>query len=718
MRLRLLKGGFNLLLKKCVARFRFGYRLRKNKTLKGRTDVLGRDGCPLPARLEDANGEAMKRRLALLLLYAFSMLALATAQTGDVRAQVLRGRAVAQAVKLSVDATDAPRKLFRATEVIPVEPGALTLYYPAWLPGEHGPTGPIINLSGLRFTANGKTIQWRRDPVDMYAFHIEVPQGASAVEVALEFLAPTFSGGFTSGSSTTSHLALFSWNWLLLYPPVAHTDDLMFDASIRLPAGWKYGTGLDTERESRGVIDFKTASLTKIVDSPVLAGEYFRTISLSTAKPAVEMDIAADSAAALEASPQFTNAMRKLVAEARALFGAEHYEHYNFLFTLSDRVAHFGLEHHQSNDSRVAERSLLDETQGRLALGVLPHEYFHSWNGKYRRPAGLATSDFQKPMQGELLWVYEGLTEYYGNVLAARSGLWTPDKYRDELANVAAGLEHRPGRTWRPLIDTTVAAQLLYNAPPEWEAERRSVDFYDEGWLIWLDADTLIRQLSNGQRSLDDFCKRFHGGQTSAPMVKPYTFDDVVATLNDVAPYDWRAFLNQRLWSTDAHAPLGGVERGGWRLGYDATRSQHIEDLEDGRERVEMAYSLGLRLDTKGLIADVLPGTAAFAAGLGPGLTIVAVDGKAFSPAVLRDAVSAAKTRKTPIQLLVNNEGALLNYSLDYHGGEQYPHLSRDNSKPDLLTQTIAPLTGARAGVGVAECDEFLEKYVRCVSAR
>jgi predicted metalloprotease with PDZ domain len=598
-----------------------------------------------------------------------------------------------QAVRLAVDATDAMRKLLRATEIIPAQPGPLTLYYPEWIPGEHGPTGPIINLSGLKFTAGGKTLQWRRDPLDMYAFHIDVPQGANSVEVALEFLAPTFAGGFSAGSSTTAHLAIVTWNWLLLYPQVTHTDDITFDASLRLPAGWKFGTALPIEKESGGRVDFRPVSLTTLVDSPVLAGEFFRAVPLKTGNPRVEIDMAADSAAALEASPQFVGAMRKLVQEAEALFGAEHYEHYNFLFTLSDRVAHFGLEHHQSNDSRVLERTLLDEAQGRLSLGVLPHEYVHSWNGKYRRPAGLATSDYQKPMQGELLWVYEGLTEYYGNVLAARSGIWTADEYHDQLAQVVADLDHRPGRLWRPLIDTTVAAQLLYNAPGEWGAERRGVDFYDEGWLIWLDADTLIRQLTNGKSSLDDFVKRFHGGQSGPPMVRPYTFDDVVSTLNDVAPYDWRTFLNQRLWSNDFHAPLGGVERGGWRLAYDATRSQHVQDLEDGRERVELGYSLGLRVSTVGLIEDVIPGMPAAAAGLGPGLTIVAVDGKAFSPDVMRDALRASKSRKTAINLLVNNEGALINYPLDYHGGEQYPHLLRDGAKPDLLGQIIAPLT-------------------------
>ena len=353
----------------------------------------------------------MKRRLALLLT-VFSFLVVAPSHVRPALAQGARARA-AQGVKLTVDATEAPSKLFRAHEVIPAQPGPLTLYYPEWIPGEHGPTGPIINLSGLKFTAAGKVLQWRRDPVDMYAFHIEVPTGANAVNVDLEFLAPTFAGGFSAGSSTTSHLAMVTWNWVLLYPPVSHTDDITFDASLKLPPGWKFGTALTVERESRGQIDFAPVSLTNLVDSPVLAGEYFRVIPLKTAKPPVEMDIAADSPAALEATPKFINGMRKLVEEAEALAGAEHYDHYNFLFTLSDRVAHFGLEHHQSNDSRVAERALVDETQARLAWGVLPHEFFHSWNGKYRRPALLATSDYQKPMQDELLWVYEGLTEYY-----------------------------------------------------------------------------------------------------------------------------------------------------------------------------------------------------------------------------------------------------------------------------------------------------------------
>jgi len=630
------------------------------------------------------------RRLAVLL----SVLSILPLTTGGLA--YASGSRAAQTITLSVDATDAPGKLFHAREVIPAGSGPLTLFYPKWIPGEHGPTGPIINLAGLKFEAGGKSLAWRRDPVDMYAFHLDVPPGATTVKADLEFLAPTFAGGFTSGSSTTSHLAVFAWNWILLSPPVPNTDDLLFDASLRLPAGWQYGTALRVAHESQGEVTFRTVNLTTLIDSPVLAAQYFRRFPLSAGKPPVEMDVAADSPAALGASAQFTDAMRKLVEEAKALFGAEHYDHYNFLLTLSDHVAHFGLEHHQSNDSRVAERALIDEAQGRLALGVLPHEYVHSWNGKYRRPAGLATPNPQTPMQGEMLWVYEGLTEYYGNVLAARSGLWTPQQYTDTLAQAAADLDYTPGRRWRPLIDTTVAAQLLYQAPPEWSAERRGTDFYDEGVLIWLDADTLIRQLTAGQRSLDDFCRRFHGGQTGPPAVKPYIFDDVVATLNDVAAYDWQTFLNQRLYRTDEHAPLGGIERGGWRLVYNAEQGQRIQDQEAARKRVEMGFSLGLRLNTDGLITDVIPGMPAARAHLGPGMTVVAVNGNGFSTDILRDAVSAARTSTQPIQLLVNNEGALITYPVDYHGGQQYPHLVRDSAKPDSLSQTIAPLTPRR----------------------
>ena len=639
----------------------------------------------------------MIRKLRLFLVAVVTVLLF---QSATIKANVAPGP-----ITLSVDATEAPRKIFHARMAIPVNPGPLTLVYPKWIPGEHGPTGPIINLAGLKFMAGGKTIPWRRDDVEMYAFHLDVPAGVNSLEASLDFLSPTYAGGFTAGASTTSHLAIVTWNQLVLYPDGANISDVTFKPTLTLPPGWKFGTSLSVANRSSVRADdrpigsniaFSPASLERLVDSPVLAGEYFLMIPLA-ANPANEIDIAADNPADLQISPELTMSLKRIVSEAVSLFGATHYTHYHFLLTLSDHTAHFGLEHHESNDSRVAERALVDNVYRAVSLSVLPHEFVHSWNGKYRRPAGLATSNYQEPMKGELLWVYEGLTEYLGNLLAARSGLWTPQQYRDALAQVAADLDHKPGRMTRPLIDTTVAAQLLYNAPEEWTSIRRSVDFYDEGWLIWLDVDTKIRELTNRAKSLDDFCKRFHGAPSTPPMVKTYTFDDVVATLNEVTPFDWRNFLQARLYSTDFHAPLGGIERGGWKLDYQATPSAYLSDLESVRHGVELGYSIGLRLHGDGLIGDVIEGSPASKAGIGPGMKVIAVDGKSYSSEILRDAIKATTDPKQRrIDLLIDNEGHIENHQLIYGEGEKYPVLERDSSKPDLMSKIIAPLTWSR----------------------
>ncbi len=634
----------------------------------------------------------MRRRLTSLLLAVFAVV-LIHSQSVATKPRI---DPPATAITLSVDATDAPRKLFHARMTMAVSPGPLTLVYPKWIPGEHGPTGPIVNLAGLKLTAGGKTIPWRRDDVDMYAFHLEVPAGARVLEVALDFLSPTFAGGFTAGASTTSHLAIVTWNQLLLYPEGSNVSDVTFKTNLSLPAGWKFGTSLPIASQSASKVEFAPVSLERLVDSPVLTGEYFLVIPLA-ANPPNEIDIAADNSADLAISPELVTTLKRVVTEAVSLFGATHYTHYHFLLTLSDHTAHFGLEHHESNDSRVAERSLLDAALRDVSLGVLPHEFVHSWNGKFRRPAGLATPNYQEPMKGELLWVYEGLTQYLGNLLSARSGLWTPQQYREHLAQIGADLDHKPGRLWRPLIDTTIAAQVLYGAPGEWNSLRRSVDFYDEGWLIWLDTDTKIRELSGGQRSLDDFCKRFHGAPSSPPMVKIYGFDDVVATLNDVAPFDWRNFLLARLNSTDFQAPLGGIERGGWKLAYDTTPSGFLKDLEQVRRGTEMGYSIGLRLNEDGSIADVIEGMPGARAGIGPGMKILAVNGKAYSPEVLRDVVRATTDPKQRrIDLLIDNEGYVATFQLTYGEGEKYPVLERDQSKPDTLSKIITPLTWSR----------------------
>jgi predicted metalloprotease with PDZ domain len=595
-------------------------------------------------------------------------------------------------VTISVDATSAPRKIFHAKLNIPATAGDLTLYYPKWIPGEHAPDGPVIDLAGLKFTASGKTLKWRRDLLDGFTIHVDVPAGENEVNAELDFLSPaTFEDGFTAGSSATDKMAVISWNQVLLYPKGWKSDDLTYIASLKLPAGWKYGTPLPiasaslTGQNGDAQIVFQPTSLTTLVDSPVITGEFLRVVKL-TEDPLVEMDIAADSAAALNPSPEVWDHYKNLVEQANKLFGAHHYRDYHFLYSLSDHVAHFGLEHHESDDSRVDERGLVDDSLRKSEAGLLPHEYVHSWNGKYRRPADLATPDYQQPMQDDLLWVYEGLTNYLGTVLTARSGLLTPEEARDDLGMTAATLDHTPGREWRNLQDTADAAPQLYFSPRAWQSWRRGTDFYEEDTLNWLWADVIIRQQSKGKKTLDDFCHLFHGAPSTAPMVKTYTFDDVVNTLNQVVPYDWRGFWTERLTNHGPGAPLGGIEGSGWKLVYDDMPSE-MERGGEGRRFIDVAYSIGLDLREDGTITDTVEGLPAAQAGIGPGMKLVAVNGRRYTAEVLRDALRAGKSDTAPLELLVENTDYFKTYKLDYHGGERYPHLVRDESKPDLLSE-------------------------------
>jgi predicted metalloprotease with PDZ domain len=589
-------------------------------------------------------------------------------------------------VIIAVDASSAPRKIFHATLKIPATSGDLTLYYPKWIPGEHAPDGPVIDLAGLKFFAAGKPLKWRRDLLDGFTLHVDVPAGVNEVSAELDFLSPaTFEGGFSAGSSATDKLAIISWNQVLLYPKGYKSDDINYSASLKLPEGWKFGTPLPVTSQSGNEIHFATVSLTTLVDSPVITGEFLKVVPLAQ-DPVTEMDIAADSAAALEAPPEVWDHYKSLVDQAQKLFGAHHYRDYHFLYTLSDHVAHFGLEHHESDDSRVGERALVDDGPRKQSASLLPHEYVHSWNGKFRRPADLATPDYQQPMQDDLLWVYEGLTNYLGFVLTSRSGLLTADQDRDDLALTAAHLDHTPGREWRNLQDTADAAPELYFSPRAWESWRRSVDFYDEDTLNWLWVDVIIRQQTNGAKTIDDFCHLFHGAPSTGPMVKPYTFDDVINTLNQVATYDWRDFWTERLTNHGPGAPLGGIEGSGWKVAYDETPSA-VDSA--ARRSVNVMYSLGLALSSDGSIGDTVEGMPAAKAGIGPGMKLVAVNGRQFSSDVLREALKAAKNSPAPIELLVENTDYYKTYKIDYHGGEKYPHLVRDDSKPDLLSDIL-----------------------------
>ena len=607
--------------------------------------------------------------------------------------------AVAQTapITLNVDLRDAPRKILHATEEMPVTAGPLTVVYPKWIPGEHGPTGPIENMAGFFITANGQPMKWERDKVDMFAYHLTVPQGVTKLEMKIDFLASSSLSGFSSGGSTSENLALLSWNTLLVYPADTNASDVMFTPSITLPESWKFGTALETSKtELAGknpITTFKTVSLEQLVDSPVLTGRYFREVPLAPEiTPKHYLDMAADGPEEVELSPEHIADFDRLVRETGALYKSRHYGSYHFLVTLSNEVAHFGLEHHQSSDDRVTATTFTDDREFVLDGLLLPHEFTHSWNGKYRRPAGLATSNYQKPMEGDLLWVYEGLTEYLGDVLAARCGIWTPDQYKQRLSTIAAEYDNRPGRTWRDIQDTATAAQILYDAGGGWDNWRLNVDYYDEGELIWLDVDTTIRKMTGGKKSLDDFVAKFHGlGGDTGPRVVPYTFEDVVAGLNGVVANDWAAFLRSRLDSNAYQAPLGGLENGGYKLTYSDKPNAWSAMADAQSETFDFWYSIGLHAGKSGTVSDVLKGGIADKAALGPGMKIIAVNGRGYTPDVLKAAIHDAKGSGPSIELIVENTGFYKVVKLDYHGGERYPQLERLSRLPDRLNDILKP---------------------------
>jgi predicted metalloprotease with PDZ domain len=595
------------------------------------------------------------------------------------------------AISLTVDATQTPLKFIHTRESIPVKPGPLTLYYPKWIPGEHGPNGPINNVTGLKFTANGNTIPWRRDLSEVFTFHVEVPSGASQLDVDFDYLEPSGGGFASSAMSATDKLIVIEWNQNVLYPAGAPATQIMFHPKLILPDGWKFGTPQHVENQSANEVSFAPLSLERLVDSPVIAGQYYRVFDLTPPGEPIhhEIDIVADSEAALNMSPAVQKEMTNLVAEAGKLFGSRHYHEYRFLLTLSDHVAHFGLEHNECNDSRLPERILLGPNAGLALGGLLPHEYAHSWSGKFRRPADLATPEYQTPMRDDLLWDYEGFTEFAGPLLAARSGLWTAEDYRNNLANISAALgAGRPGRTWRPLLDTAVAV-IGEGFAPGWINWRRGTDYYDEGDLLWLEAATIIHQQTQGQKSIDDFCHAFYGGANNGPEIKPYSFDDIVRGLNSIAPYDWAKFLHDRLDSTSPNPPLGGIENGGWKFLFN----DQAPKGETHHGNVGDTYTIGLRLANDGTVIDSIVGGPAFKAGISSGMKVAGVNGRVYDHDLLADAIAASPHTSEPITLLVVIDSYYQTSPVDYHGGDRYPHLIRDDSKPDYLDDLAGPHT-------------------------
>jgi len=630
----------------------------------------------------------MIKLLRAIRAIAASTVFLAVFQVSPIYAQMPPGP-----IRLAVDTTHAPQKIIHAHLQMPVQPGPLVLRYPEWIPGEHMPDGPIVNVAGLKFVANGKMLPWRRDLLDMFEFHLEVPPGTTSLDIDLDFLLSEDTSGYTADASATAFLNLVSWNQVVLSPAGYAAKDLTFVPSLRLPAGWKFGTALPGAKQNGDIVEFAPVPLATLVDSPVIEGRYFRVIDLAPGQtPPHEMDIAADSEAALAMPPETEKAFRKLVAETGALFGIRHYRDYHFLLSLSDNVAHFGLEHHESSDDRSDERSLTDDAARVYFADLLPHEFVHSWNGKFRRPADLLSPDYHQPMKDDLLWVYEGLTEYLGEVLTARSGLWNQAESRDAFAARADMMNATSGREWRSLQDTADSAVFLYDADLDWSNWRRSTDFYEESVFLWLDVDANLRRLTDDKKSMNDFCRAFFGGPGGEPALEPYAFDDIVAALNALAPYDWAGFLRTRLDSFDPGTVNEALQNSGWKTVYSDGPNKFDESHDAVRKRLTLRSSVGLILSEDGTVADVIYDGPAYKAGIGPGMKITAINGKQYSADEMKDAVKAAESASDPIRLVASNGQEVETYSVDYHGGLRYPHLERDTSHADTLSEVLHPL--------------------------
>jgi predicted metalloprotease with PDZ domain len=595
-------------------------------------------------------------------------------------------------IRLAVDASDFARRIIRVHESMSGIGSDTVLLYPKWLPGTHAPEGPIDRIANLRIAANGTRVAWTRDPVDVYAFRVHTGPGIKSLDIDFDYLSPT--SPEVGALEISRDILMIEWNELVLYPAGYFARQIPVEATLTLPTDWQFASALETALAGGTRTTFKRVSLETLVDSPVYAGRYAARLDLDPGSPVpVHLDLFADRPQLVVVKPEQLAAHRALVQQAYKLFGSRHYAHYDFLYSLSDQIQHSGLEHHQSSEDGSDPESFTEWDKTAYVRDLLPHEFAHSWNGKFRRPADLWTPNYNVPMQDSLLWVYEGQTQYWGQVLAARSGLWSRQQALDQLALTSAYYQIQAGRQWRNLQDTTNDEIINPRRPQSWPDWQRFEDYYDEGALIWLDADTLIRERSKGGRSLDDFARAFFGIHDGSVTTVTYTFDDVVKTLNAVEPYDWAGFLHQRVDSIAKSAPLDGLRRGGYKLMYSDTPSDYLKASEEQRKRVNLLFSIGVEIDDKdqeGSVTEVIWGSPAFKAKLTAGVEILAIDGVAYSADVLKDAIRLAQSKQSPIELIVKSGERFMVANLDYHDGLRYPHLERDASEPARLDDIVA----------------------------
>ena len=592
-------------------------------------------------------------------------------------------------IRLAVDATDTVRHIFRVHETIPAAPGPMLLVYPRWLPGTHAPSGRIDQLAGLTINAGTKRVEWSRDSVDVYVLRVNVPAGATALD--LEFQVVTATDNDQGRVVMTPDMLNLQWNMVTLYPAGYYARQIQIAPTLLLPEGWQLGSALDPVYTNAGTTAFKSVPLDTLVDSPVFAGRNFKRVDLDVGGPVrVSMNIVADRPELLDVKPEQLDAHRKLVSQAYKLYGAHHYDHYDFLLSLSDTMGGIGLEHHRSSENGTVPNYFTEWEKTPDTRDLLPHEFTHSWNGKFRRPADLWTPTFNVPMQGSLLWVYEGQTQYWGYVLAARSGLLTKQQALDAMASTAAAYDNRKGRAWRPLQDTTNDPVAQNRRPIPWRSWQRAEDYYSEGELVWLDADTLIREMSGGKKSLDDFARAFFGVKDGSYEPMTYSFDDVARVLNAVQRNDWGKFLRTRLDQVGADAPLDGIARGGYKLVYNDTPSDFFKASEARRRITDLTYSLGLVIGREARITDVMWEGPAFKSGFTVGTQIVAVNGLAFDADRLKTVVKNSKTAKEEIEFIVKNGDRYRTIRVDFHDGLSYPHLERSGTGEARLDAILA----------------------------
>lgn len=598
-------------------------------------------------------------------------------------------------IQITADLSEAARKIYHAEIEIPVKPGPITLITPQWIPGTHRPTPIIDSITGVVFTANGETLSWRRDNVDMFEYHLTIPKGVTSLHAHLDLINP--------GRQTT-RLAAFEWEGLLLYPAGIPVAKIAVQPSVTVPAGWGIGTALTPDgaistSATTATQRFAATTVEQLEDSPVITGMYYHQFALAPEiKPAHYIDVVSDEPGDCDLRPATLAEINNLVREADAMYKSHHYNHYHLLLTLSDATGGQGLEHGQSSDNGVGEKGFADDNQQLGNADLLSHEFTHSWNGKYRRPARLYQPDFATPQQGDLLWVYEGMTQYLGNVLAARSGLKSQQQYREMLALSAAQLDAKTGREWRSTEDTAIASSILRGGSPSWSNWKRGQDYYQEGELLWLDADTLIRKLTDNKKSLNDFEAIFLGkGGNTGPLIVPYERPELIADLNEVVPYDWAKFLHERIDNINPRADLAGIEQGGYKLVYEdkPSKAQMTLMAAGGRRGggISAWYSLGINAGADGTISDVRFHSPADQAKLSPGVKIYAVNGKVFSADSLKTAIKAAKGTTEPIHLILEQDGFVTMAEINYHDGERYPTLVRVDGTPAYLDEITKPLT-------------------------